>query len=304
VIPYVSNQDGGAVLNAEGGDKGELNRWLVGAWLSTLILARQSGLKVGFPREYSDWEKIPMLLLPAPITSTSDNLVHIHTSFWGKAKDYVQQGGVIYASLCGDVAIPDMDELFGARLADHAPAENVTLKVIHPFGELQPGDAFIYQIDISNPKNWAATLDIRAGQVIAVDQESRPALIANQFGKGKTLLCAYPIESYLAQKPAAFEGDENFYCIYQALRHWAGVHSLFTTDQPAVEVSTLAGPNRGYAIFANHKSLKCEVNISSQLKLARIRQVTPSGLQELKLNRQNWMILLDGFSGAVIEWFL
>ncbi len=35
-----------------------------------------------------------MLLLPAPLTSTSDNLVHVHTGFWESAKAYVQQGGV------------------------------------------------------------------------------------------------------------------------------------------------------------------------------------------------------------------
>ncbi len=59
VIPYVSTQDGGAVAGSEKREQGELNRWLVGAWLSTLILGRQAGLKVGFPREYSNWEHYP-----------------------------------------------------------------------------------------------------------------------------------------------------------------------------------------------------------------------------------------------------
>ena len=47
-IPYVSTQDGGVVSGSENRDQSELNRWLVGAWLSALILGRQAGLKVEF----------------------------------------------------------------------------------------------------------------------------------------------------------------------------------------------------------------------------------------------------------------
>ena len=303
VIPYVSTQDGGAVAGGEKPEQGELNHWLVGAWLSTLILGRQAGLKVGFPRENGDWTHTPMLLLPAPLTSTSDNLVHVHTSFWDLARAYVQNGGCLYASLCADVAIPEMEDLFGARLADHAPVDTVTLKVIQVLGDLQPGESFRYQADAMNPKHWAATVDIKGGQVIAVDQENRPALIAHQNGKGKTLLCTYPVESYLANKPAAFEGQEKTYRIYQAFSQWAGLKAMFSTDQPMVEVAALAGENRGYAIFANHCPLALEVNIDSRLPLQRLRQITPSGYKEIKINRQGFHLSLDGFNGTVVEWF-
>jgi hypothetical protein len=213
VIPYVSSQDGGAVAGGREHDQVAVNHWLVGAWLSALILARQAGLKVGFPREYTSWQDIPMLLLPSPLTSTSDNLVHVHTGFWETVRTYLHQGGSLYASLCADVAIPEMEDLFGARLADHAPVNDVTLKVVEPLGDLQAGETFEYQADSTNPKLWTATLDVNGGQVIAVDQDNRPALVAHQYGKGKTLLCNYPLESYLALKPAAFEGQGNTYRI-------------------------------------------------------------------------------------------
>ncbi len=54
------------------------------------------------------------------------------------------------------------------------------------------------------------TVDLKGGQVIAIDQDGRPALIANSYGKGKALLCTYPVESYLAQAPAAFERAAEF----------------------------------------------------------------------------------------------
>ena len=101
-IPYVSTQDGGVVSGSENRDQSELNRWLVGAWLSALILGRQAGLKVEFLREKWRWDHWPMLLLPAPLTSTSDNLVHVHTSFWESAQT-LYQGRTIAVCLlvCG-----------------------------------------------------------------------------------------------------------------------------------------------------------------------------------------------------------
>jgi hypothetical protein len=304
VIPYVSTQDGGAVAGGGEHDQGEVNRWLVGAWLSTLILARQAGLKVGFPREYSNWQYMPMLLLPSPLTSSSGNLVHVHTDFWETVRAYLQQGGSLYISLCADAAIPEMEELFGARLADHAPVEAITLKVVAPLGDLQAGETFDYQADRNNPKLWAATLDVNGGQVIAVDQDGRPALVAHQYGKGKTLLCAYPLESYLALKPAAFEGQGITYRIYHAFSQWVGGTALFSTDQPKVEVAALTGPERGYAILANHSSQALDISVSSWLSLKRVRQITSSGFQELMLIRQSWQMTLDGFSGAIVEWFI
>jgi endo-1,4-beta-mannosidase len=304
VIPYVSTQDGGAVAGVDKHEHGELNRWLVGAWLSTLILSRQAGFKVGFPRENGDWASTPMLLLPAPLTSTSDNLVHVHTSFWESVKHYVKAGLSLYASLCADVAIPDMDDLFGARLADHASVNDVILKVVAAFGELKPGETFHFTVDGGNPRNWPATVDIRGGQVIAVDQDGRPALIVHQYGKGKTLLCTYPVESYLAQTPAAFEGQQNAYKIYQAFSQWTGVEALFATDHPMVEVSALVGEKRGYAVFANHGPHALEVKVSSRLSLKSIRQINPSGFVEKKIDHRGFEISLDGFSGAIFEWFL
>ena len=44
--------------------------------------------------------------------------------------------------------------------------------------------------------------------MIAVDQDGRPALVAHELGKGKTLLSAYPLEHYLAHVPSVFDKPE------------------------------------------------------------------------------------------------
>ncbi len=302
-LPYVSTQDGGAVSGSPERMDGEDNRWLVGAWLSTLILARQAGLKACYPREYSDWQDIPMAYLPSPLTSTERNFVHVHTRFWETAREYVSHGGALYISLCADVAIPEMEDLFGARLADHVPAEDVKLTVVTPFGDLQAGDCFYFR-GSGRPRHWPAVLDVKGGQVIATDQDGRPALIANTFGKGKTLLCAYPIESYLAEQAGAFEGEEDTHRLYRAFSQWSGVAPLFSTDRPSVEVGGLTGNGRGYAILANHSPTPQQVTLTSCLPIREISQVTADGFIPVEINHAKWQMPIEGFEGAILEWHL
>jgi hypothetical protein len=306
VVPYVSVQDGGGApdpcATCPGRDAGSDNVWLTGSLLAAFILARRAGLKVGLPREYTNWQTHPLLLLPAPLTSTERNLVHVHTSFWNQVRSYVQSGGTVYASLCADAAIPGLGDLFGATLADHAPVGEVTLTVVAPLGDLAPGEAFRYHAESTNPRHWPATLDLAGGRVIATDQENRPALVANTFGQGKALLSAYPLESYLAARPSAFEGQETTHRIYCALRTWAGLTPMFATDHPSTEVSALAGQGRGYAILANHRPEPQSITVTARDPLRSVALITAVARRSIPLDGCSWKIDLEGYGGAVVEW--
>ena len=295
-LPYSSTQDGFS--------DGEPNLWLTRSLLSSFILARRAGLTVDMPREYTDWQNHALVLLPAPLTSTERKLVHVHTTFWEQARLYVEQGGTLYASLCADAAIPGMGDLFGASLSDHVPAEEVVLKLVQPLGSLAAGNEFHFQANPSCLKNWPATLEIGSGMVIAVDGSGRPALVANIYGRGKTLLSAYPLESYLAVKPAAFEEPEATHSIYRALAEWAGIQPMFSTDVPGVEVAGLAGGERGYAILANHQPVQKQVTISSNLPLKEVHQITNQHRQPLLLQERTWRMNIGPYEGAIVEWKL
>lgn len=302
IVPYTSTNEGGAVAGQKLPDFSGENLWLTGSWLSSFILARQAGLKAGFPREYSDWDKMPMLLLPSPLTSTDNFLVHVHSDFWGKASGYVANGGALYASFCGDAAIPQMENLFGARLVDHAPVSTVTLKVITAWGGLKAGDKFTYSAVADNPRESAAIMEVRGGAVIAVDQDGRPALVANRLGKGKTLLCAYPLEAYLAKLPAAFDKVENAYRIYQAFRDWAGVQPRFFSNQQSVEVASLNAPDHGYVVAVNHSAKAQQAAVTSASALKSIHRITPNGDQPTSLNGSKWQVDLQPYDAAVFGW--
>ena len=295
-IPYTSTQSTF--------DDHEPNVWLTRALLNTFILARRAGLKVDFPREYGDWQAAPLILLPSPLTSTERNMVHLHTTFWEVVQAYVEAGGTVYASLCADAAIPGMEMVFGARLTDHVPPSEVRLTMVNAFGTLEKGTEFHYQADPARFQDWPATLDVTDGETIAVDSSGRPALISHCFGKGKTLLSAYPLEHYLAGRPAAFEETQKTDRIYRALSDWAGIVPMFCTDDPRVEAGALTAGRWGYVVLANHQPEKKVIHVHSKAVLKEVKQITHDGIRELNLHDNAWQMEIPAHDGAIVEWKL
>lgn len=299
VISYTSVFDGDAIPgNGQGGGR-EANSELQGAWLSAFILARRAGIKADFPREYSDWSGRKMLILPSPLTSTSSPMAHMHTDFWEKARQYVANGGALYASVSADTAIPDMETLFGARTEDSAIFSDLSIKVVVPFGGLKVGDTFHYTVSAGK---WGALLAIRGGTVIAVDQLGRPALVANSYGSGEVLLSAYPLESYLASTPAVFDQPEATHRIYQALRNWAGLSATFQSNNPSVEIETLNGDKHGYAVLTNHSPLAQEVNMEAASFVHSMSVILPDGTEPVAHDGATWKLRIEAYGGMVLEW--
>ncbi len=293
-IPYTSVQDG---LDTAGE-----NAWLMRCLLNAFILAHRAGWNVGMPREYAGWKAYPLVLLPSPLTSTDRNLVHVHTPFWDEARAYLSQGGNLYASLCADAAIPGMEEIFGATLADHAPTEEAILKVVAPLGELKPGMAFRYRADPDDPRQWAATLDVHDAEVIAIDQRDAPVLLAHRYGRGHTLVSAYPLENYLGLTASAFEGEESSHLIYRGFGEWAGITPFFSTDHPSVEVGSLIGEWGGYAILANHQPQKRTVKVTARSNFDSAALLAADGKRPLQMQGRTWQLEIQGYGAAIIEW--
>ncbi len=302
IVPYTTTDEGANVSGQSQPNFSEENARITGSWLSSFILAHRAGLKADFPREYEDWQKRPLILMPSPLTSTDSFMVHVHSDFWEKARQYVAQGGALYASVAADAAIPEMESLFGARMVDAIPKDDVTIKVVVAFGDLKPGDTFHYSVPNPGPRSWGSILEIKGGTVVAVDEDGRPALVANKLGSGKTLLSAYPIENYLANSPAVFDKPELTYRIYQAFREESGTKPLFHTDQPSVEVLSLNGTSRGYAIVTNHSGQKQTVTVTASLPLHSVSRVTAQGKAQLELSRTTFRVDLSAYEGAVFEW--
>ena len=302
VVPYVTTDEGANVAGQAQPNFSEDNAWITGSWLSAFVLAHRAGLKPDFPREYDDWQKRPLTLMPSPLTSTDSFVVHVHSDFWEKAKQYVAQGGALYASVAADAAIPEMESLFGARMVDANPKDEVTLKIVTPFGSLKVGDTFHYAVPGASPRTWGAILEVKGGTVIAVDQDNKPALVANTVGSGRTLLSAYPLENYLASVPGAFDKPENTYRIYQALREWAGIKPAFHTDQPSVEASALSGNGGGYVIVTSHSSEPQKVTVTAAMPLHSVARITAQGSSPVNVAGSSFKVDVGAYEGTVFAW--
>ena len=301
VTPYVSTAD--EVAGHAQPDVSSANRWLMGSALTSFILARRAHLKADFPREYDDWAKRPMLFMPSPITSTADPfLAHVHSDFYEKAKQYVENGGFLYASMASDGAIPEMASLFGARLVDRVPSSEVTLKITAAFGDLKPGDTFHYSVPTQSIESWGTILELTTGKIIAVDQDGRPALVTNEVGRGKTLLSAYPLEHYLANVPAVFDQPENTHRIYEAFRDWVGIKPAFSADQASVEISSLTGDHRGYVVLVNHAAKPQSFTVFTTTGARSISRIGPEGLKPIQLDGSSWKMELDSYEGSIVQW--
>ena len=111
-------------------------------------------------------------------------LTHVHADFYERARTYVEAGGFLYASVAADAAVPDMDALFGARLADTNTASEIHLRVTRAFGDLKPGATFELRAPGAGARVWGSLLDVSRGVVIAVDQDDHPALVLHRLAEG------------------------------------------------------------------------------------------------------------------------
>lgn len=187
-------------------------------------------------------------------------------------------------------------------MVDANPKDEVTLKVVAPLGDLKVGDTFHYSVPAATPRSWGAILEVKGGTVIAVDQDNRPALVANTVGSGKTLLSAYPLENYLASTPAAFDKPENTHRIYEAFREWSGVKPLFHSDQPSVEVAALSGKDGGYAVLTNHSAERQSVTVTASKTLHSVTRITPQGTTQVEVSGSTFKVDIGAYEGAVFAW--
>ncbi len=119
---------------------------LVAALLNAFVLGTRASVAVTFPRERLDgiWPMERLVLLPAPLASTSNTLHHVRTAVWAKAPEHLARGGTIYVSCSADVAIPEMEELLGVRILDRAPATvPAILHFVAPWGPFQAGEELV-----------------------------------------------------------------------------------------------------------------------------------------------------------------
>ena len=260
------------------------HRPLVRAWLNAFVLAARAGSSVDFARESLDdtWPVVPLVLVPAPLTSTTSSLVHVRTTFWRGAPAHLARGGAVWLSMAADAAMPGMADLAGCHLADRAPADRPgTLRFVRPWGPFGAGDELVLPDgDGSLATRWAR-LAVDDGTVVALDAGGGPGLVVVRRGSGLVSTCAAPVELLLAARPDAHGPLDRSWGLYAGLLAEAGIREPASVDHPDVTCATLRGPAGGLAVLTNHAAAELGVELRLPDHAAAVRRYGPSGIEPL-----------------------
>ncbi len=229
---------------------------LVRAWLNAFVLAARGGAAVSFPRETLDdaWPRVDLLLLPAPLTTTTNSLLHVRTSFWAGAGEFLAGGGSLYLSLSADSAIPEMEAVAGCRIVERAPAGAATgLRFLGEWGPFGAGDELPLPAGGDRLHGRGVVLTTEPGtEVVAVDAAGNPALVCAPAGAGRVVTCAYPLELLLADAEDAHGPADPSWGLYAGLLERAAAKDEARAEHPDLTGGSLRGASGGLLVLTNH----------------------------------------------------
>jgi hypothetical protein len=278
---------------------------LIRSMLNAFVMASRADLSMSFPRERLDdvWPDVPLVMLPAPLASTTISLWHVRTSFWRGARDFFGRGGVLYVSCSGDVAIPEMDELCGCRIADRALDDrSQVLRFVRPWGPFGGGDEFALPEGDGTLATRGVRLRASDADTVAVDADGDPALVMVRRGSGSAVTCAYPIETLLADRPDAHRSDDRSWAVYGGLAALIDASDAVSCDHPDVTLGELRGREGGLVTITNH----ADRDVSSSVRLprsdARIEWKRRDGAGSPDVDDGRFELELEAYGAAVVAW--
>ena len=277
---------------------------LVRSWLNAFVLAARADIPVRFPREEIDapWPDARLLLLPAPLASTTTSLWHVRTTFWDGAEAFFARAGVLYISCSADVAIPAMERIAGCRLVDRAPAApSPVLRFVAPWGPFRRGDELALPPWDGDLQTRGVRLDPGGADVIAVDADGEPSLLVARIGAGRAVTCAYPIELLLASTPDAHGPRDRSWGLYAGLTRLAGIQPV--AAHPDVTTGTLLGERGGTIAVTNHGPDAVDAEIAIPEGASAVQRVDDDGhMTELDSAVGAAGTRLEGYGSALLTW--
>jgi beta-galactosidase len=186
------------------------------------------------------------------LTSTTNSLLHLRTSYWDSALKRVEAGETMYLSCSSETAIPQLADLAGVNIVDRARVRDEHLvRFVRTVGDVEEGTHFRVRGGSPDLHLRGVELAIDDAEVLAVDQADNPVLTLARRGNGSVIVCALPLELLLAAVPDAYDDDEPTWSVYRAV---AAIAGLQPAHHPDLTVQNLQGPLGGITVIANHSS--------------------------------------------------
>ncbi len=232
--------------------------------LQGYIAAKEAHVPVGLVREGDDLSAHMALFIPSAAKLRSET--------WGAIAQFVQSGGSVVLSYGGGDADPAVREIFGIEfLGDHGVRRIVSCRVAQPglLGDLTPFDV---RLDLPH----YALLGNSGATVVATDATGSPLLTLNQFGQGRAVFLAAPLERAIAQSDPWAAPDQVrslLRTVYGSVAGAAGAGPVIDCDDPSAEVALFLGETDDVVMVLNHSAEAITPTLTAERVVAAVADV-------------------------------
>jgi len=220
-----------------------------------------------------DPQQHPVIILP--------RLKRITAEFWEKLKQYVKEGGTLYASFAQDHWIPDWEEFFGitSDLKFGLPSNRnwnelhiIPTKKWGVFDPKIPNSILLQHNHINH--SYCPILET-TGDVLLKDQENHPILVHSTNGKGHVYYNLYPMEMISLEKNTGVS-DNVLQMLFKSLWSIHGKKANINTEGQDLEFGIWRNRENNWLklVVVNHSWKKRSGRLSFLHPIESIKQTS------------------------------
>lgn len=232
--------------------------------LQAYIAAKEAHLPVRLVREGEDLEGLMALFVPSATKLT--------TAMWMSLAAFVKSGGSVVLSYGGGDADPAVRELFGVEfLGDHGVRPVVSCRIAQP-GLVGDLTSFDVRLDLPH----YALLGGGGATVVATDATGSPLLTVHQYGQGRAIFLAAPLERAIAQSDPWAAPDavrRLLRTVYGSVASAAGAGPTIDCDEPTAEVALFLGESADVLVVLSHSSVPTSATLTAERVVASVTDV-------------------------------
>lgn len=232
--------------------------------LQAYIAAKEAHLPVALAREGDDLGSLMTLFVPSAARLTP--------AMWRRLASFVTAGGSAVLSYGGGDADPAVREIFGVEfLGDHGVRPVLSCRIAQP-GLLGEIGSFDVKLDLPH----FALVGAGSSTVVATDATGSPLLTLNQYGQGRAVFVAAPLERAIAQSDPWAAPDAvrtMLRTVYGAVARAAGAGPVIDCDQPSVETALFVGEADDVVFVLNHSPDPVSATLIAERVVASVADV-------------------------------